>query len=70
MIVGVASAEKEDICRDRFLRWCPLRRHLRYDNVQYPTELALLEDKHLVVQTTVPNEVLLIVELIWRLIVC
>ena len=57
--MSVASREEQDVCRHRFLRWVPLRRHVCDDDVQDPLKLRLLENEHLVVETAVPDELLL-----------
>lgn len=60
MIVCIARTEEEEIRRDGLLGRRPLRRHVGDDDVQNPLQFVILEYKHLVIETSVPDKFLLL----------
>ena len=56
VIVCVPSTQENHICGHRFLRRRTLWFHVCDNDVEYSAKFALLEDKHLVMQTSAPIE--------------
>lgn len=58
VVVGIAGREEENIGRHGLLGGGPLWEHVGDYDVEEPVELMILEDKHLIIEATIPDKFL------------